>query len=264
MGASAALAGAALLSGGLMDALGLGKAWLRTYKPIIEKTDGAPADATMGPKEKEYKFDYNPKDLKFSGKANMKPTSQAGGETAPPVQYRGRDAETHEFELFYSRFELPDLGGGQLYNDLNKIKDELLALVQAHPSTIADGKVKCPPLVEFGWGSFHSKLSFVETVNVMFEMFLPNGTPMRMKATIKITEAAWKEGPQNPTSGGKTARRTHMLLAGETLAAVAFKEYANPTMWRAIAEENGIDDPFRLISGTELLLPPLDEAVELA
>jgi nucleoid-associated protein YgaU len=120
------------------------------------------------------------------------------------------------------------------------------------------------PLVQFGWGPFVSNYSFVESVDVTYEMFLPNGSPMRMKATVKIKEARAPTEGQNPTSGSKTARRTHTLLAGESLAAVAFKEYSNPTMWRAIAEENGIDDPFRLSAGQTLLLPPLDEAVELA
>ena len=46
---------------------------------------------------------------------------------------------------------------------------------------------------------------------------------------------------------------------GETLATVAFKELNDAGLWRAIAEENRVDDPLRLAPGTELLLPTLDE-----
>ena len=53
-------------------------------------------------------------------------------------------------------------------------------------------------------------------------------------------------GPQNPTSGGVVGRRSVTIDAGDTLSAVAFAEYGNPNMWRALAEANNIDDPLRL------------------
>ena len=255
---------AALVAGNaIMDALGLGKAYLEVFEPILKSEKGDVGEIKKGASIDEFKFDYNPKELTFSRKANVKKDAAAGaGDKPPPTQLLSPAPEEHTFELFYSKFEMPDAGGGKFMNDLTKIKNKLLDLVAAHPST--KDAVPLRPVVKFGWGSFSSKLSFVESVNVVFEMFLPNGEPLRMKATITIQEARDPAERQNPTSGGKAPRRAHTLLAGETLATVAFKEYSNPTMWRAIAEENGIDDPFRLTAGTELMLPPLDEAVELA
>lgn len=253
-------------AGTVMDLLGIGKAYLKVFEPQIVKKDGKPAE--IKPKsptaEDEFAFDFNPDKLSFSRKANVKQTAQAGGQSAPETQLLGPDPEEHSFDLFYSRFELPDLGGGAMLNSLTKIKERLVVLVQAHKKTTDTGMTPMRPLVQFGWGPFVSKYSFVESVDVTYEMFLPNGSPMRMKATIKIKEARAPTEGQNPTSGAKTSRRTHTLLAGESLATVAFKEYSNAGMWRAIALENGIDDPFRLSPGQTLLLPPHDEAVELA
>jgi nucleoid-associated protein YgaU len=50
------------------------------------------------------------------------------------------------------------------------------------------------------------------------------------------------------------------MVAGDTLAAVAFREYGDATLWRAIADANLIDDPLRVRPGTELLIPPAVEA----
>ena len=39
---------------------------------------------------------------------------------------------------------------------------------------------------------------------------------------------------------------------------------ATPTLWRAVAELNRVDDPMRLRPGDRLLLPPLEELTTLA
>ena len=83
--------------------------------------------------------------------------------------------------------------------------------------------------------------------------------PLCIKWLITRAEAPCVNNDTNPTSGGRADRKTHTLLAGETLATVAFKELNDAGLWRAVAEENGIDDPLRLISGTVLFLPTLDE-----
>ena len=37
-----------------------------------------------------------------------------------------------------------------------------------------------------------------------------------------------------------------------------------PAWWRPLAEANGIDDPFKLVVGTRLLVPDIDEAFNQA
>ncbi|WP_368665523.1 LysM peptidoglycan-binding domain-containing protein, partial [Micromonospora sp. Rc5] len=43
---------------------------------------------------------------------------------------------------------------------------------------------------------------------------------------------------QNPTSGSRTARRVHRLVAGDSLELLAHREYGDQTAWRVIAEAN--------------------------
>jgi len=52
--------------------------------------------------------------------------------------------------------------------------------------------------------------------------------------------------------------------AGDSLPAVAYREYGNPNLWRALAEANGVDDPLRLRPGTSLLVPSRSDATRLS
>ena len=60
---------------------------------------------------------------------------------------------------------------------------------------------------------------------------------------------------QNPTSGSPNSMRSHLLIEGDSLPSVAYKEYGNAAWWRPLAEANGIDDPFKLVIGSRLLVP---------
>jgi nucleoid-associated protein YgaU len=64
---------------------------------------------------------------------------------------------------------------------------------------------------------------------------------------------------QNPTSGTIAVHRSHLVIAGDSLASLAYDEYGDPTMWRPLAAFNGIDDPLRIPEGSAVLLPPPEE-----
>jgi nucleoid-associated protein YgaU len=51
------------------------------------------------------------------------------------------------------------------------------------------------------------------------------------------------------------------IVAGDSLASIAYKEYGDPAMWRPLAAFNGIDDPLRLQLGSSVLLPVVDDLV---
>jgi nucleoid-associated protein YgaU len=91
-------------------------------------------------------------------------------------------------------------------------------------------------------------------------MFRLDGTPVRAKVSISFEETPMSAAKQNPTSGGQPGRRTHLVTMGDSLASLAYREYGDPGLWRAIAAANGIDDPSRLHPGMSLLIPPLREA----
>jgi hypothetical protein len=120
-----------------------------------------------------------------------------------------------------------------------------------------------PPFVIFGWGLTIGFLAYMKSVSAEYTLFRPDGTPLRASASLTMEEIPIQVPMQNPTSGG-AVRRTRTVVAGDTLQSISRTEYGKPTMWRAIAHANGIEDPLRLQPGTTLLIPPRSEASALA
>ena len=105
----------------------------------------------------------------------------------------------------------------------------------------------------------------IDKISQRFTMFLADGTPVR--ATLSVTFTQYKtiqEQLQQPrrNSADKTKRR--MVEGPDDLWLLADREYGDVARWRHIARANRIDDPRRLVAGTVLVLPPLeDETTEV-
>jgi nucleoid-associated protein YgaU len=120
-------------------------------------------------------------------------------------------------------------------------------------------KKASPPLVVLQWGKVKSFAGFVTSVQAKYTLFTSQGTPIRATCNLSIEEMPGNPPKQNPTSGGLTLTSVRTIVAGDSLASIAYREYGDPTMWRPLAAFNGIDDPLRLRLGTTLLLPTVDD-----
>jgi phage tail-like protein len=130
-----------------------------------------------------------------------------------------------------------------------------------------------PPL-QLSWGSGFDRVGVVlQSLTASYTRFAPDGRPIRAKVGLKLEATKPLEtappappptppprpGSTNPTSGGRPGRSRHLVLAAETLAALAVERYDDPARWRAIAAANDVDDPLRVTPGTSLYLPAPDE-----
>lgn len=239
----------------------LTKAQLHVHKPIVPPPGGAQSAVHTGgaAAEKSYEFDYNPKEINFSSEAIIKPVATGNATGEPQQQVTGTKGSELSFELFYSLFQTSSTGTAPKVTDLVKLKNELLALTRPHASTVGPNKTPSPPLVAFSWGDLITDPALVRKVDVTYTHMLPDGTPVRLRARVDFTGTMKERPGTNPTSGGRTNRKTHTLLSGESLAGVAYAEFNDAALWRAIAEENEIDDPMRLVPGSILMLPSFEE-----
>ncbi len=117
-----------------------------------------------------------------------------------------------------------------------------------------------PPLVMFSWGMMLSKISYVEEVEIEYTMFRADGTPLRAEVNLSLTEKdmGWLSRlPMNPTSYSE-ARKTWVVIEGQTLDWIAYQEYGNAAHWRHIAKVNNLENPRDLRSGQILKLTPLN------
>ena len=116
-----------------------------------------------------------------------------------------------------------------------------------------------PPLVVFHWGRTTSFPGFITQVGAKYTLFSSDGTPIRAVCTVAMEEMPPGTPKQNPTSGTMIVHRSHLVVAGDSLASLAYAEYGDATMWRPLAAFNGIDDPLRVPDGTVVLLPPAED-----
>jgi hypothetical protein len=96
---------------------------------------------------------------------------------APTLEFTQAEPRTLHAELLFDTFE-----AGTSVQNLIAPLDQLATV---------DPTKKRPPLVTFTWGSKFPVFSgVIESVGVKYTLFLPDGTPVRATATIKVKEAA--------------------------------------------------------------------------
>jgi nucleoid-associated protein YgaU len=158
-------------------------------------------------------------------------------------------------ELFFDDWENPD---ADLVADIQK----LMGWLKPSDESL-DKKKPQPQILKFQWGSNQSLSQFkgfLKSVAVKYTMFKSDGKPIRATANITLEEVPDEPKKPNPTSGSLASRRTRVLRAGDSLKSIAYDEYGDPNLWRALAMFNGIDDPLRMAPGARLLVPSPDEA----
>ena len=207
---------------------------------------------------KELKFRFNPKEYSIQKSATWnRPTNKSAKSSSKP-EFGGVQPQSLSMELFFDDWENPD---ADLLDDVKT----LLGWLKPTEESINKKKPQ-PQILKLQWGSNHSLSEFkgfLKSVSVKYTMFKPDGKPVRATANIALEEVPEEPKPTNPTSGSLAGRRTYVVGAGDSLHSVAYAEYGDPGLWRALAVFNGIDDPLRIAPGARLLLPSADEALAM-
>ncbi len=191
-------------------------------------------------------FTFNPKEWSITRAADWK--AETTKKSTPPPEFKGPKPASVTVEMFLDETE--EDGG-----DISKTVERLFACVRPEESSVSSNKPSAPHVL-FQWGEITFK-GYIEQVAVKYSLFRGTGTPVRGTATLTLKEFPSAPGAQNPTSGGEPGTRSHRVVAGDTLASIAYQEYGKAAMWRAIANFNpAVEDPLRIPDGTVLLIPP--------
>ncbi|HET7017136.1 MAG TPA: LysM peptidoglycan-binding domain-containing protein [Streptosporangiaceae bacterium] len=159
------------------------------------------------------------------------------------LQFVRGGAPTLTMDLFF------DTTGTGL--DVRLFTELVVSLTDLNPHTHA------PPRLLFLWGS----LAFpcvLERVNEKFDYFNSIGMPLRaeLSITLRGDEKLERLLAGIPLQSADRAK-THMVRAGDTLQAIAAREYGDPRLWRPIAVASGLDNPLALRTGQQLAIPAL-------
>ncbi|GGL14681.1 CIS tube protein [Nocardia jinanensis] len=196
---------------------------------------------------------YNPTELSFSKAAQIAEIPVPGLDT-PLLQYVRGQAETVSVELF---FDSTEEGTSAAAEPVTGRTDKFYNLIKADRATHA------PPVLLFSWGGTafpgarrDGFRCVVTSVRQQFTMFAPNGVPLRAKLTVDLKE--YKPLTLHLEElGFHSADHTKATVtrAGDTIGAIAYREYGDARAWRRIADENAITDPLSLRAGTVLRIP---------
>jgi hypothetical protein len=228
---------------------------------------GLPAKAVLEAKwasggTKSYPVQFNPTELQFEKAAQIAEISIPGLD-APLQQFVRGQAEKLSLELL---FDTTENGMGLNARSVTEETDRIFQLIRVDPERHA------PPVVTFRWKRIagdalgpetadqkrDSFTGLVESVRQKFTLFSPEGIPLR--ATVAITLREFRPLDQQLKElklASPDRTHSHVLRAGETLSQVAATEWGRPEEWRAIAEDNDIEDPRRLTPGAFLRIPVL-------
>ncbi|WP_107471057.1 LysM peptidoglycan-binding domain-containing protein [Streptomyces monashensis] len=196
---------------------------------------------------------FNPNSLQLRKSTEWRRTpSRMAGESALP-EFVGSGPRELSLEVFLDATSKHD-------NSVEQAVEKLMKGCVPTPASLARKK-PASPWVRFEWGSARTT-SFdgvLSSLSVTYSLFDVDGKPLRATCSLSIEEASVDPPGQNPTSGARTARSTHTVVAGDSLPLLAWREYGDATAWRVIAEANGIDDPMALVPGAELVVPALGD-----
>jgi nucleoid-associated protein YgaU len=176
----------------------------------------------------------------------------------PELQFTSAEPRTLSIDLFFDTYDTPD----KAKKDVRKAhtdKVHELTTVEKH------GDKHRPPVCRLRWGSAgYFFQGVLEKLNQKFTMFTEDGTPVRATLTCSFKE--WRTNyddlnRQNRQSSDVAKFR--VIRRGETLSSIAAEEYSDPFLWRPIAEENNIDNPFDIDPGETLLVPKLSDRLRM-
>ncbi|MCX4882242.1 MULTISPECIES: LysM peptidoglycan-binding domain-containing protein [unclassified Streptomyces] len=226
----------------------------RTRAQLTLKEPPASVGAKPGGTIAQLDLQFNPSTLELRKTTEWRRTpSRMAGESALP-EFVGSGPRMLSLEVFLDATATHD-------KSVERAVEKLMKACVPTPASLGRKK-PASPWVRFEWGTARTT-SFdgvMSSLSVTYTLFDVDGTPLRATCALSIEEASVDPPGQNPTSGARTARSTHTVVAGDSLALLAWREYGDATAWRAIAEANGIDDPMALVPGTELVVPGLRDA----
>ena len=186
---------------------------------------------------------FNPTEYQLQKSNNFAEIPIPGLET-PPIQYVRGASEKLSVELL--------LDTSDTLEDVRiKYVDKLRGLMDINSDLHA------PPIVRFTWDTQIFK-GVMESLNVTYLMFTPDGIPLRAKLSVALkeyrpVEIQVKERPKNSPD----VEKHYVVRRGDTLSNIAFSLYRDAGVWREIAKANGIRDPRTLAPGRVLTLPRL-------
>ena len=169
---------------------------------------------------------------------------------APALQFSGGESRSLSIDLFFDTTE----ERADAKKDVRNLTNKIVKLTRI----VRDLIPLRPPICVVSWGKHTppgSDFPFTGVVSQLtqrFDLFLADGRPLRANLTMALTEFL---DPKKDELENDPEFTTRLIKRGDTLSSIAGEVYRDPTLWRVIAEANGLDDPRQVMVGLRLNIP---------
>lgn len=193
---------------------------------------------------------FNPYEYSISQSNNYEFKFQNGADV-PKMEFSGAGSRDLSLSLVFDTYEEK--------KDVSLTTRKLWDLMRPSLEGEGDEAKKRPPPVAFIYGNLEF-FAVIKSCTQKFTLFLQDGTPVRAEVDISFSQHLdsneYTNRGQNPTSGGGPMERVWQVKAGDRLDLIASQVYEDATMWRMIADRNGLSNPLALRAGQQLRIPP--------
>ena len=213
---------------------------VKLEKATIEVLDGARGG-------QRYPVLFNPFEYSIE-RGNAYKSTAIPGLSGPLLQFINGDADVLSMELFLDDYTDAPPDGRTVPQRL----EELAFLLEI------DSQLHAPPTVRFFWGKLFFK-AIIEKLSRKITVFRPDGLPARASVNIAFKEyKTLVELVNDPKLESADKSKRRVIIGLDSLWALAFREYGDPELWRAIADRNDLDDPRDIRAGDWVMVPPLE------
>lgn len=194
----------------------------------------------------------NPDSYTVKSKINYS-EQQAAGTTGKMPKFDRIEPHKMSFDLLF------DSTG--VINEVEDDSNGVEAALEHFKKVVFDykGNEHRPRFLTIYWG----KLKFdccIETLDVTYKLFRPDGLPLRAVAKagfIGAVEDTKRVAEEDASSPDLTHVRE--VKDGDTLPMMAFRIYGDPSYYIEVARVNGLDDFRNLETGQEIVFPPIKD-----
>jgi hypothetical protein len=178
---------------------------------------------------------------------------QAQGSPGTSPEFNRIADEDVSFDLVFDATGVIPTPTGQSYaNGVADVISQFMTLVAT-----VNGAIHSPNYLIVGWAQLQFQC-VLTTLKIDYTLFMPNGTPLRAKASVGFKSYQSEAALANKTNKS-SPDLTHIVtvMAGDTLPDLCYKIYGDSGYYAQVARRNGLLSFRDVAPGTELLFPPL-------
>ncbi len=186
---------------------------------------------------------------------------QAQGSNGPSPDFNRVGCDSVSFEL---TFDATGVVPAPVAGVSNAPPDGVAGMIADFRALVlnVNGRIHSPNFVKLAWAQLQFQCR-LESLDITYTLFKPDGTPLRAKATVTFLGFTSEQDlalKANKSSPDLTHQVT--VTAGDTLPLLCHRIYGSSLYYLQVAEVNGLVDFRRLIPGTQLTFPPLSGSVQ--